>query len=461
MTDLFEQWIANGWNRLALPKKKSRQSGLLVGTAIHEGRPAYSVHIPQDKRAEHISIGGKTGQGKSFLIRNFLRQDIESRHGFLLVDFHGDLAPYVLSLAAQRERRLSQDVSTRLIVVDPGDSESSVGLNVLETHHANHFVQIAEFTQILKKRWQLESFGARTEELLRNSVHVLVDNHLTLVELSPLLTNASFRTACLQHVTNQEIADYFRLRFETASEAMQSVMREPILNKISAFTTDPALRHVLGQRQSSFSLIEAMDRGCWVVFHLNKGSLGENAVTLAALLAAKAKNALFSRRSKSLFSWYLDELQNLVAADTGLETVLSEARKFGISVVFANQFLAQLPPAMQAAALAIGTHVYFQLASSDADKVATALDSGKRLGTLLKNLPKRHVVLKSGSEPWLEVQVQTVPEIQADISDLSRRVRARWSTPRIQIEQDIRQRVATFPAQRPHANAAEDLHGWD
>lgn len=363
--------------------------------------------------------------------------------------------------AAQHERRLHQDLSTRLIVVDPGDTEFSVGLNVLEPYHANTFVQIAEFTQILKKRWQLESFGARTEELLRNSIHVLADNDLTLVELGPLLTNSNFRSACLGRVTNQEVTDYFRFRFEAASEAMQAVMREPLLNKISAFTADPALRHIVGQRRSTVSLTEAMDRGCWVVLHVNKGTLGENAVTLAALLVAKLKSAIFSRRNRTLFSWYLDEVQNLVAADTGLETVLSEARKFGISVIFANQFLAQFPVPMQAAALSVGTHIYFQLSSTDAEKVASALDGGKRLNALLKNLPQRHVVLKSGSEPWIEVQVRTVPEIHADFSDLLRRVLARWSTPRDQVEQDIRQRLAAFRVERAQTGLAGDLHGWD
>ena len=408
-----------------------------------------------------MAVGGKTGQGKSFLIRNFLRQDIEGGTGFLLADLHGDLVPYALAAVGAHERRTNRDLSSRLIVVDPADPDFSVGLNVLEGSHANPFVQIAEFTHILKKRWHLETFGARTEELLRNSLHVVSDNNLTLVELGPLLSNEAFRSACMARVSNPDVADYFRLRFAAVSNAMQAVMREPILNKVSAFTADPHFRHILGQQHSTFSLAEAMDRGAWVILDLNKGRLGENAVTLAALLVLRLKNALFSRRSRSLFTWYLDEVQNLVAIDSDLETVLSEARKFGISVVLANQFSAQLPRSMQAAAAAVGTHIYFQLSSGDADKVASALDGGKRLSSLLKNLPRRHVVVKSGSDRAAEVQVSHVPAIDSDAADLAARVRARWSISRQQVEQEIQARLGPFRAAQGPASMTEELHDWD
>ncbi|HEX3683157.1 MAG TPA: type IV secretion system DNA-binding domain-containing protein [Bryobacteraceae bacterium] len=461
MTGLIEQSIASVWNRLRAPKGKLLRDGLLVGSAVEDGKLLHPVYIPHDSRSEHIAVGGKTGQGKSFLIRNFLRQDVESDRGFLLGDLHGDLTPFALKLIAARERLTRRDLSSRLIVVDPADPSFSVGLNVLEGGHANPFVQIAEFTQILKKRWHLDSFGARTEELLRNSLHVLADNNLTLVELGPLLSNEAFRTACMARVSNAEVSGYFRLRFGAASEAMQAVMREPILNKVSAFTADPHFRHILGQQRSTFSLAEAMDRGAWIILHLNKGQLGENAVTLAALLILKLKNALFSRHSRSLFSWYLDEVQNLAAIDNDIETVLSEARKFGISVVFANQFSAQLPVSMQAAAAAVGTHIYFQLSSGDADKAASALDGGKRLSSLLKNLPRRHVVVKSGSDHWAEVQVSRVPVVASDASDLLARVRARWSVPRQQVEQEIAARLAAFRAPQNPTTTAEALHDWD
>ena len=115
------------------------------------------------------------------------------------------------------------------------------------------FVQIAEFAEILKSRWHLDHLGARTEELLRNSLHLLADNNLTLMELTALLTNETFRAVCLRQASNPDIAEYFRSRFDQQSEAMQAVYRDAILNKVSGFTADPRFRHILGQRSLVFS----------------------------------------------------------------------------------------------------------------------------------------------------------------------------------------------------------------
>src|SRR5713226_4278149 len=319
--------------------------------------------------------------------------------------------PFLLRLVAAEERRTRIDLSEKLIVIEPGDSEYSVGLNVLESGGGQEsYVQLAEFAQILKARWHLDSFGARTEELLRSGLQVLADNNLTLLELSPLLSNAAFRATCLHRVQNTEVVSYFQTRFDTRSEAMQGVYRDAILNKVSGFTTDQRFRHILGQQRSTFSLLDAMDRGQWVIVNLDKGRLGEQASTLGSLLLTKLKNALFARRRRQLFTLYCDEIQNLVAYDAGLETLFSEARKFGVSVISANQFLEQYPPQMRAAIMAVGTHVFFQLSALDADKITSALDGGKRLAEVLKNLPKRHMVVKSGSYRPQEVLIPNVAE---------------------------------------------------
>ncbi|MGH7936599.1 MAG: type IV secretory system conjugative DNA transfer family protein, partial [Chthoniobacterales bacterium] len=348
---------------------------------------------------------GKTGSGKSFLLRHFAQQDIAAGRGFVYFDLHGDATSFLAASIAARERLLRRDLSDRLILIEPADQHASVGMNPLEgqaTH--DRFVQIAEFAQILKQRWHLE-FGARTDELLRNSLYALAENQLTLLELAPLLTDAGFRTACLKKVTNAEVRQYFEVRYDAVSEPMRAVMREPVLNKISAFTADQHFRHIVGQRHSTFSVLDAMDHGFWLILNLHKGRLGEQAATLGSLFLTTVKNALFSRQSRELFTLYCDELQNLVAFGTGLETILSESRKFAISVVSANQFLEQYPPEMRAAILSVGTHIFFQLSSSDARDIAAALDGGKPLAELLKNLPRRHAVVKTGNERWREAIV--------------------------------------------------------
>jgi hypothetical protein len=301
----------------------------------------------------------------------------------------------------------------------------------------------------------LDALGARTEELLRNALYVLSENQLTFLELAPLLTNDAFRAACIRRVRNSDVQSYFETRYDRMSESMQIGFREAVLNKTTAFTADPHFRHILGQPHSSFSLAEAMDRGYWVVLNLDKGRLGEQASTLGSLFLAKLKNAVFGRRSRKLFTLYCDELQNLITFDAGVDALFSEARKFGISICSANQFLDQYPPQMKAAILAVGTHILFQLSNDDATKMAAALGGGRQLGDILRYLPHREMVVKSSHHRWSQALVPEVRTPAAKGQDLYHRCRLRWAKPRLDIERDIGARLAVA------VEAKEVLDDWN
>jgi len=204
-------------------------------------------------------------------------------------------------------------------------------------------------------------------------------------------------------------------------------------------------------------LLDAIDGGYWIILNLDKGRLGDHAATLGSLLLTKVKNALFARRRRQLFTLYCDEIQNLVAIDSGLDTLLSEARKFAIGLVSANQFLDQYPTAMRAAIMAIGTHILFQLSSQDADKMAAALDGGKHLAEILKNLPQRNLVVKSGHHHYSRVVVPAFEPTRSDYQDLLSRCRARWTRRRNEVEREIRSRLRPDDGQQTR----EVLHGWD
>ena len=458
MKYLIEQSITNIWNRFHRRSSDRFYVGLNVGTEVLDGHVTrVPVAIPQNRRAEHIAILGKTGSGKSMLLRHFAAQDIRAGRGFVFFDLHGDATPILLKLIAERERVRHEDLSRGLIVIAPADPDHSVGLNFIDqTTGQNSFVQIAEFAQVLKQRWHLDSFGARTEEVLRNGLHVLSDNRLSILELAPLLTSPAFRATCLRRTQNPEVKDYFALRYDRASEAMQATWRDAILNKVSAFTADPHFRHVLGQIQSTFRLGDAIDHAYWIILDLNKGRLGEQAPTLGSLFLTKVKNALFARRSRNLLTLYCDEIQNLVVFDSGLDTLLSEARKFSASIVSANQFLDQHPPAMRSALAAVGSHIYFQLSAGDAEKVTGTLDGGRTLAQELRNLPQRHLILKSGHQRFVRAVVPTIANPDCDSDDLLRRSLARWARRRIEIESEIRQRHESM-----RISTNEVLHEWD
>jgi hypothetical protein len=459
MKHWIERLITRFWNRRAAQVRRTIMARALdLGALVSEGEVTRGrVTVDQSRRAEHLAILGVTGSGKSYLIRFGAGQDITAERGFLSFDIHGDTTPYIMGMIAEQEQIVKEDLSEKTIVIDPSDPNFSVGMNPLEVHdRGNRFLQIAEFLQILKQRWHLDSFGARTDELLRNALYALSESGLTLVELAPFLTHAAFRDACLKKVTNTEVRQYFEFRYDRVSDAMRAVMAEPVLTKVTSFTADPHFRHIVGQAHSTFSILEAMDKGYRVILNIPKGKLGEQSATLGSLFLTTVKNSLFARKNRDTYTLYCDEIQNFVAFGGGLETVLSEARKFGISVVSANQFLEQHPPEMRAAIWAVGTHIYFRLSSADAQLVATALDGGKPLAELLKNLPRRHMVVKSGHERWQEAVVPKLEEPKVDPSDLYSRCRARWARKRSEIEEEIQKRQAIVAH-----STNEELNGWE
>ena len=459
MFSWLEQLIARPWNRHVRERSQpSHRSVLDFGVQVVDGEPTGKhVGIDQNRRAESVAILGKTGNGKSYLIRYLAQQDIRAGRGFAFFDLHGDVTPFLLKTIAARERALGEDLSARLIVIDLADTGFSVGLNPLESQDgADRFVQIAEFSQILKERWHLDGFGPRTDELLRNLLFVLSESGDTLDEIALFLGNATFRSHCLTRVRNTEIKEYFTQRYDQASDAMRRVLAEPVLNKISLFTSDPRFRHLLGQQRSTFSLVDAMDRNYWIIFNLDKGRHGEQVATSGSLLLAKSKYSFFARKGTNLFTLYCDEVQNLTSFGGGLETMLAEIRKRSGSIVTANQYLAQNPPEVQAALLSVGSFGFFQLAGADAQQIAAMLDGGKSLAERLKNLPRRHLIVKTVNERWCEAVVPIVREPNVDPSDLYRRSRARWARPRREIEEEIRKRHEVG-----RHNHREALDGWE
>ena len=456
MSSLFDQLIVRLWNRLRGRRRGAWQEGgsLDLGFKVHDEEISRRrISLTNTRRTMGVALLGKTGTGKSSLLRYLAAQDIAADRGFAFFDPHGDATPYLLRTINDRERRERRHLSDKLILIQPADDIVSVGLNVVEQEKPD-FVLTADVAEAIRRHCGLDRFGVRIDETLRNSIFVLAANGLTLIELPLLLTDAGFRAACMKSVPNAEVRHYFESRYDEMSDAMQATVREPVLNKISAFIADSRYRHILGQAHSTFSIKEAMDEGYWILIDLPKGRLGNQALTLGSLIFTAIKHALFTREKRSLFTIYVDEIQNFIGSD--IETVFSEARKFSAPITSANQTLEQLPTELRSALLSVGTNVFFQLSPTDASLAAQALDGGKALAERLKNLPQRHAIVKSGSDRWVEVAVPTIPDPKVDYTDLLNRARYTRGRVRAHIERDIAERQKSLSRKTD-----EVLHDWD
>jgi energy-coupling factor transporter ATP-binding protein EcfA2 len=449
MPYFYEELVSSIWNRIHHRRGKKRESGALaLGYQVSEGQVSKrGVSLSQARRMTHLVIVGLTGSGKSFLVKHIAQWDIDHKHGFALFDQHGDLIPPIQSYLAE-----SGVDPADVILIDPANREWAVGLNPLEAEDDHsRFLMAAEITRDVADRWDFK--GARTEELLRNALFVLSANGLTFLEMELLLTDGGYRAQLVKKVASTNVRDYFTLRFDPLSDAMKATMREPVLNKLSEFVGDPHFRHILGQRESTFSFDDALETGKIILVNANKGRLGVHATTFASLALGKLTKAIFRRQQRELYSVLADEFQNIVAANTDFDVLFSEARKFGIGIVTANQFLAQLPPKMRSAVQAVGTRIFFQLSPEDANQVAQEIDGGRSMAERLRNLSVRHFIMKSGSLSTQEVvtpNVLTSKFSAKEFVDCSNQFHAKR---RDEIEQDISER-------RPQI-LKEAIDDWD
>jgi DNA helicase HerA-like ATPase len=469
----LEPFIVSILNRLTSPPKgKPTPEGLLLGQSRNPSGQPHTVVIPEVRRFEHAFILGKTGMGKTHLLQHLAWQHMQRSEGFLFFDYHGDSIERLLGLAAH-----VPDAESRLVLVDPTDRATSPGINPLEIPQDSGdsaFGRASELSMILRARWGVDAFGPRTEELLRNSLYTLAVHHLTLAELARLLTDAPFRLMLTGRLPSGDIAAYWRDRFEPLSDAMKAQFREPLLNRTTGFLTEPSMRHVLGQRESTVRFDRAMAEGSWVLVNLSKGILREHAHTLGNLICAKLLFEVFGRinvppSERRLFSILCDEVQNL--GENDLVTLLTEGRKFGVSLITANQFYDQLPKSLRGALLAASTQIFFRLSAADAKSLSPELSIGdRRFAVELTNLERGKALGRIGAEPPQTIRIPALPESTDRQRARAHALRSlsliRYARARTGIEDEIAQRTVPQephphdPPDEPHATEDEGQADW-
>ena len=443
-------------------KNEDRPSeGLLLGMASHpyDSRKWEKIFLPTRDRPKHLYILGATGSGKTKLIENLIRQDILFGRGFCLLDAHGDLCnnimQYLAYLATSQDSfSFLEDLSNKLILIEPFNQQNAVGFNPLEARRYSSFSQAAELMGIFKKIWQDAYWGPRMEELLRNTFITLSENGLTLLEAARLLTDPHFREKMIEGLKYEVVRDYWVNRYHALSDKMQAVYREPVLNRMAVFIGDPDVRLMLGQARSTIDFREIMDEGKWLIINLSKGQLRENAHLLGALLIAKLKLAAMTRaelpeNERLPFYGFIDEFQCYIGED--FETILSEARKYGLGLTMAHQTLDQIDLKLKTSILGnVGTQIIFRLSHHDALQMSQEMDQKAR-PLIEKHLidfkvGQAYVKLK-GQKPRL-LRTIHVPEIKVNqqiiqiIKDTSF---ANYSRPVRAVEEEISRRQRMFP----------------
>ncbi|MCK4351857.1 type IV secretion system DNA-binding domain-containing protein [candidate division WOR-3 bacterium] len=442
----------------ALTKRDTQQEIPQGSVILGEAQDLYypdklsPVVISPKERSKHCYIAGSTGSGKTKLIEHMIRSDIQLGNGFCLIDPHGDLSLNILKYIAN----LPQDSfdPSCFILVEPFDRQYSIGFNPLEVpKNVPVYSHILELMRVFRKIWGDRAWGPRMDELLRNSLVTLAENQLTLLEARALLTESNFRKALINRTTNQEVKEYWIYRYNSLSERMQGMYREPVLNKVSVFVTDPNIRYMVGQTKSTLNFRDIMDEGKWVILNLSKGFLKENSYLLGGLFLTKLQMAAMSRadipeEKRRPFNVYIDEFQNFSTKE--FEVILSEARKYRLVLHLAHQNVDQIHRELRASILAnVWLQIFFRLSHRDAALLADEINPKNKQEVIRKftDLHTREAYIKiKGQEPRL-MQTAYVEEAKASdsqvevIRNLSRQCHARKRT---EIEKEIQARRASI-----------------
>jgi hypothetical protein len=372
--------------------------------------------------------------------------------GFLLIEFQNDTIKQTMGYIAKHfyPHRIDE-LAEKLMYIQPGHPDWAVGFNPLEAKN-DPYATAFDLIEIFKKFWGNTSYwGARMEELLRNTLIALCENNLTILELRPFLTHKNFRRSLLEQVSNEEVREYFFRHFDTLSLGMKNMYTGPVLNRASAFTTDPAIALILGQQESTINLRKAMDQGIWIILDLSKGNVKANLRILGVIVLTSVNRSAQSRadipeEARRIFIIIIEEIENLDFLSHDAEEILAQCRKFGIGLCATHQFLDQLPKTLRSAFFGnAGTQVFFGISHRDACQVSLEIDPKERhlIERKLIDLKPRQAYLKiKGKKPML-LQTPYVDSIEVPdevIEEIKLASFRKWARPVHEVKKEIAER---------------------
>ena len=343
-------------------------SGLYLGKSSYRGL-SKPVYIQKDDRRRHMYVVGKTGVGKSEFLKDMILQDIKNGEGVCFIDPHDTIDKLLPLIPPER----AEDV----ILFDPSDTERPMGLNMLEaqTEQERHYI-VSSIVGLMYKLYDPNKtgiIGPRFEHAIRNAMlTVMSEKGSTFIEVVRALTDASFVQELLPKVEDPIVRRYWTDQIAQTTDFHKSEVLDYIVSKFGRFVTNKMMRNIIGQSQSAFDFRKAMDEGKILLISLSKGKIGEeNASFLGLVLVPKILVAAMSRQDipeaqRRDFYLYVDEFQNFATPD--FAQILSEARKYRLNLIVANQFIGQMDEEVKNAIFGnVGTLVSFRVGVTDAN----------------------------------------------------------------------------------------------
>jgi len=349
--------------------------------------------IKKGDRRLHMYLIGKTGTGKTTMLENMVVDDMKEGAGLAVVDPHGDFIEFILD-------RIPSHRINDVILFNPSDFEYPIGFNLLENVEPEARNIVASgLIGIFKKIWGDISWGPRLEYILRNAILSLMSyQDATLLAIMRLLINKAYRQKVVAKLTDPVLKDFWLNEFEKYDPKFRTEAIAPIQNKVGQFLSSPIVRNIVGQPKSSFNLKEVMDEKKILLVNLSIGKIGEdNSALLGAMIITKIQLEAMARAStpeekRADFYLYVDEFQNF--ATEAFVSILSEARKYHLNLILANQYIAQVPETIRNAIFGnIGTIVSFRVGAQDATFLIPEFEPVFDSNDLV-NLDKYHIYLK-------------------------------------------------------------------
>lgn len=397
--------------------------------------------ILRGDRSRHVYIIGQTGAGKSGLLELFALSDIYHNQGYAIIDPHGDFA--INNMKFIPAHRIKD-----VVYFNPADTAYPLGFNPLEVIDPNMKSNISSEVIGVLERMFSHSWGPRLEYILRYTILALLDRpEATMLDITRMLTDKKFRKETLSYCRDTVVLQFWNVEFNSWTEKFQAEAIAPILNKVGAFTANPVIRNIIGQPKSTFNIRQIMDEGKILVVNLSKGLLGEdNSSILGAFLVTKIQLAAMSRsdipdiKDRRPFYLYVDEFQNF--ATDSFATILSEARKYGLNLTVANQYISQMTDTVRGAVFGnVGTMISFRVSADDAPILAKQFEPQFEATDLLQMHNRNFVinmVINGEKAPAFSARTLQLPPPQADNTKaIIENTRALYSRRREDVEKAI------------------------